>query len=53
MSPIKVMVNDLPANVTQMIASHVARDEALTLLPYSLTGPEIDIDRIAIENIDI
>jgi 4-hydroxy-tetrahydrodipicolinate reductase len=53
MSTIKVMVNGLPGNVTQMIASHIARDEALTLLPYSLTGPEIDIDRIAIENIDI
>lgn len=53
MSPIKVMVNGLPGNVTQMIASHIARDASLTLLPYSLTGPEIDIDRIAIENIDI
>ncbi len=50
MSTIKVMVNGLPGNVTQMIASHIARDEALTLLPYSLTGPEIDIDRIAIED---
>jgi len=50
MSTIKVMVNGLPGNVTRMIASHIARDEALTLLPYSLTGPEIDIDRIAIED---
>lgn len=50
MSTIKVMVNGLPGNVTQMIARHIARDETLTLLPYSLTGPEIDIDRIAIED---
>jgi 4-hydroxy-tetrahydrodipicolinate reductase len=50
MKTIKVMVNGLPGNVTQMIAKHIARDESLTLLPYSLTGPEIDIDSITIED---
>ena len=50
MKRIKVMVNGLPGNVTRMIAQHIARDDALTLLPYSLTGPEIEIDQISIED---
>lgn len=50
MNPINVMVNGLPGNVTQMIATHIIRDDALALLPYSLTGPEIEPDRIVVEN---
>ena len=49
MNRLKVMVNGLPGNVTRLIASHIARDDTLALLPYSLTGPEIDLDRITIE----
>jgi len=50
MNRIKVMVNGLPGNVTRMIAQHIARDDTMTLLPYSLTGPEIEIDQITIED---
>jgi len=50
MKRIKVMVNGLPGNVTRMIATHIARDASLALLPYSLTGPEIDMDHVTIEN---
>lgn len=50
MNRIKVMVNGLPGNVTRMIAQHIARDDTMTLLPYSLTGPEIEIDQISIED---
>ena len=53
MNRLKVMVNGLPGNVTRLIASHIARNDTLALLPYSLTGPEIDIDRITIEAQDI
>ena len=53
MNRIKVMVNGLPGNVTQMIAQYIARNDALTLLPYSLTGPEIEIDRISVEDMTI
>ena len=53
MNRLKVMVNGLPGNVTRLIASRIARDDTLALLPYSLTGPEIDIDRITIEAQDI
>jgi 4-hydroxy-tetrahydrodipicolinate reductase len=50
MNRLKVMVNGLPGNVTRLIASHIARDDTLALLPYSLTGPEIEIDHITIED---
>jgi len=43
MSKINVMVNGLPGNVADVIARHVAADERFTLMPYSLTGPEIDV----------
>ena len=42
MHPTKVMINGLPGNVAQVIAQHTLADERFTVLPYSLTGPEID-----------
>ncbi len=42
MNPTKVMINGLPGNVAQVIAQHALADERFTVLPYSLTGPEID-----------
>ena len=53
MNRVKVMVNGLPGNVTRLIASHIACDDTLSLLPYSLTGPEIDIAHITIGDNDI
>jgi len=53
MNRLKVMVNGLPGNVTRLIASRIARDDALDLLPYSLTGPEIDIERITVDDNEI
>jgi len=50
MNSINVMVNGLPGNVTQMIATHILRDDALALLPYSLTGPDIERDQVVVEN---
>jgi 4-hydroxy-tetrahydrodipicolinate reductase len=50
MTAIKVMVNGLPGNVTRMIATHIARDASFTLLPYSLTGPEIEIDHVTVDS---
>jgi 4-hydroxy-tetrahydrodipicolinate reductase len=49
MSGLKVMVNGLPGNVTRMLARHVIQADDLRLVPYSLTGPEIEDDRVAIE----
>ena len=54
MKTIKVMINGLPGNVAKVIAGHAMADHRTTLLPYALTGPEIDaahchIDGLAIE----
>ncbi|MCJ8500815.1 dihydrodipicolinate reductase [Desulfatitalea alkaliphila] len=43
MNPIPVMINGLPGNVARVIATHIMADAAMQLLPFSLTGPEIDI----------
>ena len=44
MSKINLMVNGLPGNVTSVIARHVASDDRFSLIPYSLTGPEIEAE---------
>jgi 4-hydroxy-tetrahydrodipicolinate reductase len=41
MNPIKVMVNGLPGNVSQIVAEQILKDERFKLVPHSLTGPEI------------
>ena len=43
MSAIKIMLNGLPGNVMQVICRHALDDDRITVLPYSLTGPEIQI----------
>lgn len=53
MNTLKVMVNGLPGNVTRMIAAHIAREPSLTLLPYSLTGPEIEADQITVGELEV
>jgi 4-hydroxy-tetrahydrodipicolinate reductase len=42
MEPIKVMINGLPGNVTTVITRQVLADSRFQVLPYALTGPEID-----------
>jgi 4-hydroxy-tetrahydrodipicolinate reductase len=43
MQPIHVMVNGLPGNVAAAVARRVAADPRFTLVPYSLTGPDIEL----------
>lgn len=43
MSRTKIMLNGLPGNVTQVICRQALADDRITVLPYSLTGPEIQI----------
>ncbi len=42
MIPINVMINGLPGNVSRVIARHIQNDNRFNLLPWSLTGPEIE-----------
>jgi 4-hydroxy-tetrahydrodipicolinate reductase len=48
MNPIPIMLNGLPGNVASIIAAHALQDKGITLLPYSLTGPEIEADHCSI-----
>lgn len=42
MDTIKVMVNGLPGNMSTKAAEHILQDSSLRLIPYALTGPEIE-----------
>jgi 4-hydroxy-tetrahydrodipicolinate reductase len=42
MGPIKVMINGLPGNMSTKAAEHVLQESSLKLIPYALTGPEIE-----------
>jgi 4-hydroxy-tetrahydrodipicolinate reductase len=53
MNPIKVMVNGLPGNVAQIVARHIFEDPRFELLPYSMTGPEIQESEHKIETLSI
>lgn len=53
MSRIKIMINGMPGNVAVMLASHVLADDRFTLLPFSLTGPEITASEHVISNLPI
>ncbi|NOY69855.1 MAG: dihydrodipicolinate reductase [Deltaproteobacteria bacterium] len=41
MQKIPIMINGLPGNVAQMLARHALSDNRFSLVPFSLTGPEI------------
>jgi 4-hydroxy-tetrahydrodipicolinate reductase len=45
MKTVNMMINGLPGNVAAIIAGHALDDPRITLLPHSLTGPEIQADR--------
>ncbi len=50
MNPIKIMINGLPGNVTKVITRQVLADSRFHVLPYALTGPEIDYDQCHIDD---
>ncbi len=53
MKNIKIMVNGLPGQMAEAAASEAIRDERVTLIPCSLTGPEITRNTHTVENVDI
>lgn len=48
MENIHVMVNGLPGNVAGKMAEFALSSDRFNLIPYSLTGPEIDTDSITV-----
>ncbi|MGD9730840.1 MAG: dihydrodipicolinate reductase [Desulfamplus sp.] len=53
MKPINIMLNGMPGNVASIIASHIAEDSRLNLIPFSMTGAEIDAKTHRIKDLDI
>lgn len=53
MSPIQVMVNGLPGSVSQIVAAQILKDERFELVPFSLTGPEIQQLEFSLESVRI
>jgi 4-hydroxy-tetrahydrodipicolinate reductase len=49
MSRIKVMVNGIPGNMAATVARHILADDRFALVPFSLTGPEIQAAEHKIE----
>jgi 4-hydroxy-tetrahydrodipicolinate reductase len=49
MSGLNIMVNGLPGNVTRMLARHIVQADDMALVPYSLTGPEIEAAHAEVE----
>ena len=53
MSRIKVMVNGIPGDMATILARHILADDRFELLPYSLTGPEIQAAEHKVEAISV
>ena len=49
MEKINIMLNGMPGNVVQVISRAFLDDARFAVIPYSLTGPEIDIPDCTIE----
>ena len=53
MEPIKVMVNGIPGNMAVNVARLVTADNRFELVPYSLTGPEIEAAEHTAEGVSV
>ena len=53
MPPIRVMVNGLPGNMAACVAGHVLAADGFELVPFSLTGPEIQQSRFEVEDVSV
>ncbi|MGD8262038.1 MAG: dihydrodipicolinate reductase [Desulfobacterales bacterium] len=50
MKRLNVMVNGLPGDMAQIVAGHILADDRFELLPFSLTGPEIQDRGFTVQN---
>lgn len=53
MEPIRLMVNGMPGNMARIIARHVLADARFDLVPFSLTGPEIEQPACEVEGVSV
>lgn len=47
------MVNGLPGNVARTVAEFILKDERFELVPYSLTGPEIETSEYRVDETSV
>ncbi|MGB5984733.1 MAG: dihydrodipicolinate reductase, partial [Desulfobacterales bacterium] len=53
MTPISIMINGLPGNMAFVLAETALADSRFKVLPYSLTGPEIQATDTAVGSADL
>ena len=53
MKAIPVMVNGLPGNMARAVAEEVLEDDRFDLVPYSLTGPEIEPEQTSVKGTSV
>ncbi len=53
MESIEVMVNGLPGGMAETVARIVTRDGRFGLVPFSLTGPEIEAEHMRVGDIEV
>jgi 4-hydroxy-tetrahydrodipicolinate reductase len=52
MNKINLMINGIPGKVAITIVKHVLKDQRFRLVPYSLTGPEVEDKKIKVESFE-
>lgn len=52
MKPIPIIVNGLPGNMAQTVVKQAADDSRFKLLPFSLTGPEIQQAHLVVDKFE-
>ena len=50
MKRLNVLVNGLPGNMAQIVAGHILADDRFELMPFSLTGPDIQDREFTVQN---
>jgi 4-hydroxy-tetrahydrodipicolinate reductase len=53
MTPIPIMINGLPGNVARILATRALADERFVVVPFSLTGPDIQERQVDIDGVTI
>ncbi|MDM8514800.1 dihydrodipicolinate reductase [Desulfobacterales bacterium HSG16] len=53
MNRVKIMINGMPGNMAVRVATMAAEDKRFEILPYSLTGPEINDLECRVSNMNV
>ena len=53
MKKVYLMINGIPGKVAVTIATHVISDDRFTLVPFSLTGPDIEEEKHTVDSKEI